>query len=378
MRTVLEKIYESEVLSPDQFLYIGIDVHKDSHTAVATDCFGKKLFETKISNYKKDFKDLVSKSEKLATNVDKRIIFGLEDSYGNGERLAKYLYNKGFLVKMVHPVLVDRARKYETHPEKSDSLDALGVARVLVQRTDSLPEYSISRASQISREIKELVTDRAFLVKEQTRLKNQLHELLHRAYNTKYKEMFKGTFSKKALLYWLDHPVDEKLNSVQSTLEMRIKRKVKRLLSIRDEIKEINDDMEALIEKSGQKLETMSGCGVVVAACILAEIRDIKRFSSPHALAKYAGLCPRERSSGKTFKHVKTKSGNRRLNMAIHRIALSQIGRNGNDYAKTYFKRKVSEGKTKAKALCCLKRRLINIIYMMLKNKEEYNYLKKS
>jgi len=49
-------------------------------------------------------------------------------------------------------------------------------------------------------------------------------------------------------------------------------------------------------------------------------------------------------------------------------IALSQISKSGNQYAKTYFQKKISEGKTKVQSLCCLKRRLINIIFMMLWN----------
>jgi len=61
--------------------------------------------------------------------------------------------------------------------------------------------------------------------------------------------------------------------------------------------------------------------------------------------------------------------------MAIHRIALSQISKSGNERAKEYFQRKLSEGKTKVQALCCLKRRLIDIIFMMLKYKQAYNYI---
>ncbi|MBU4369826.1 transposase, partial [Patescibacteria group bacterium] len=91
---------------------------------------------------------------------------------------------------------------------------------------------------------------------------------------------------------------------------------------------------------------------------------------------KYAGLCPKEKSSGKSRKHLKSQSGNRRLNKAVHRIALSQIGRYGSQYAKEYFQRKISEGKTKTQALRCLKRRLCDIIYMMLKYRTEYIYHK--
>ena len=103
-------------------------------------------------------------------------------------------------------------------------------------------------------------------------------------------------------------------------------------------------------------------------------VEQIARFPSPAALAKYAGLSPRGRSSGKTVRHLKTRAGNRRLNLALHRIALSQISPTGNVYARQYFQKKLAEGKTKVHALCCFKRRLVDIVYAMLKHRQPYRY----
>lgn len=354
-----------------------MDIHKDTHTAVAVNCFGQNLFETVISNSEKDFTEFTATVERLSRENKLQPIFGLEDSYGYGLRLARFLFHTNARIKMVPPVLVDHVRRYETHPEKNDSLDALGIARVLIQRIDTLPDYSISKEDDLSKEIKELALDREFLVKEQTRIKNQLHRLLHKAYNSEYRNKFKDPFSLKALRYWKTHPVPQRSSDALSdVLKNQIKRKVKRLLAIREEVQEIEDELASLTEQTGQKLKTLNGSGTVLTAQVLAEVRNIERFHSPDALAKYAGLAPRERSSGKTIRHIKSKSGNRRLNMAIHRIALSQISRSGNAEAKGYFQRKLSEGKTKAQALCCLKRRLVDIIFMMLKHKQEYNYTK--
>jgi type I restriction enzyme M protein len=138
------------------------------------------------------------------------------------------------------------------------------------------------------------------------------------------------------------------------------------LQQLREEIIEIEKDLEILVAQSGQRLHTASGCGVVIAAEIIGEVGDIKRFKSPGALAKYAGCAPRECSSGKTKRFRKTRSGNRRLNRAFHRMALSQISRMGNPLALTYFKRKVSEGKSKAQALVCLRRQMVPIINQKL------------
>ncbi len=129
--------------------------------------------------------------------------------------------------------------------------------------------------------------------------------------------------------------------------------------------------METLLD-GNYTVQTASGCGIVIAGMIVGEIGDINRFHSPGALAKYAGCSPRERSSGKKVRHVKSRSGNRRLNCAFHRMALSQISRSGNELAKTYFKRKVSEGKSKSQALVCLRRQMVNIVWCMMKHKTVY------
>lgn len=360
-----------------RFLYVGMDIHKDNHAAIATNCFGQNLLETEVKNSKKDFDNFVAMVERLSKRNNLVPLFGLEDSSGYGQRLAGYLYKNGYSVKTVPPILVDKARKRETHPEKSDSLDALQVARVLIQRIDRLPNYSLSEDDEIGKQIKELTLDREFLVKEQTRIKNQLHRLLLKSYNSEYKDKFKNVFALKALKYWKSYPLPRKTDDIvgdPSILKNQIKRKINRLLDIRNEMKEIEQEIAVLMKQTNQKIETMNGCGLVLGSKLIAEIKNINRFRSSNSLAKYAGLCPREKSSGKTFRHIKTKSGNRKLNMVIHRIALSQISKSGNEKAKEYFQRKLAQGKTKAQALCCLKRRLVDIIFMMLKYKQEYNY----
>ena len=268
----------------------------------------------------------------------------------------------------VPPILVDEKRRRETHPEKSDPLDALGVARVMIQRIDTLPVFTLTAEGKIAKQIKELSMDREFLVCEQTRLKNQLHTLLHRMWNTEYKTKFKDPFSKKALRYW-SHAVPK---GSDLFLVRSMKRKVKRLQDIREEIVEIKNELETMLTESGHTLTTASGVGTVIAAELVGEVGDIHRFHSPAALAKYAGCAPRECSSGKTSRHRKTRSGNRRLNRAFHRMALSQISRMGNSLAQKYFKRKISEGKSKSQALVCLRRQMVNIVWMMMKHKTEF------
>jgi len=363
-----------QTIHRSQTLFVGVDVHKDTHTAVALSPFGEKVFEMKIGNSAEDFISLVEKTKVEAGKAGLVPSFGLEDVHSWGERLSSFLVEEGLPVRAVAPILVDHRRQNTTHPEKNDSLDAQGVAEVMIQKIDTLPVYKLTEEAQKAKQIRELSLEREWLVKERARLKNQLHTLLHRIHNTGYRAKFKDSFSKKALRYWMRGvPKD-----TDAILAARMKRAVRRLLDLREEIQEIEEGLDALMKDNGQTLSTASGCGTVIAAEIIGEVGDISRFHSPGALAKYAGCAPREHSSGKTIRWRKTRSGNRRLNRSFHRMALSQISRSGNDAARTYFKRKISEGKTKAQALVCLRRQLVSVIWMMMKHKIEYRYPQES
>jgi len=357
-----------------QTLFVGVDVHKDTHTAVGLSPFGEKIFEMKIGNDAADFLSLVESARREAERAGLFPSFGLEDVHSWGERLSSFLVGEGVPVCAVAPVLVDYARKHATHPEKNDSLDAQGVAEVMIQKIDTLPAYTLTKEAETAKNIRDISLDREHLVKERTRIKNQVHTLLYRIFNTGYAKEFKDPFSVKALRYWMkSRPKDVSLFLMRS-----MKRKVRRLMDIREEIKELEQELEMLIKESGHTIQTASGCGTVIAAEIIGEVGDITRFHSPAQLAKYAGCAPRECSSGKTVRWRKTRSGNRRLNRSFHRMALSQISRMGNDAAQAYFKKKVSEGKSKSQALVCLRRQIVNIVWMMMKHKTEYRYPQKN
>jgi transposase len=375
-------------------LFVGMDVHKDNHAAVAVNCFGAPLLEQELGNEVRDFNNLIARVQTIAKARQLNPVFGLEDTAGSGEFLARYLFNQGYEVKTINPVLVKRERDYETHPEKSDLADALGVAKVLIQRIDSVPDYSITETTEISRDIRALTKDRETIVLEQTRLKNQLHALLHHSYGSGYKTLFRDVFAKKALLFWQGFPSAQILKSsrkrnavkpdwisqcaaaelpqASETQANQIRRKVKRLLTIREELSEIEKELDNLMKQAGQHLNTLPGCGPILSAVVLAEVKDISRFKAPAELAKYAGCAPSKLESGQRKRHVKTRSGNRRLNKALYQIALTQISNQGIPKAKSYFQKKVNEGKSKKHALTCLKRQIVDIIWSMLKEKRAY------
>ncbi len=137
----------------------------------------------------------------------------------------------------------------------------------MIKRINTLPTYTLSEEAPKAKQIRELSLEREWLVKERSRLKNQLHILLHRIHNTGYRAKFKHPFSKKALRYWMRSvPKDTDI-----ILEQRMKRAVRRLLDLREEIQEIEEEPEALMKNNQHTLSAASGCGIVIAAEIIGE-----------------------------------------------------------------------------------------------------------
>jgi transposase len=111
---------------------------------------------------------------------------------------------------------------------------------------------------------------------------------------------------------------------------------------------------------------TLRSCGPVSAAKLLGEIGPIERFHSDAQLARHAGVAPLEASSGKYQRHRLDRGGNRQLNCALHRIAITQA--RVHPPARAYLERKQNEGKSRREALRCLKRQLARTVYTTLKS----------
>ena len=110
------------------FIYVGIDLHKETHTAVMIDCYNQKLGEITFPNSPADFPKLVTKVKKCNTDA-KEVVYGLENAYGYGRPLAVWLIDKGYFVKDVNTAISHRQAKHRgAMYRKSDSDDAEAIA----------------------------------------------------------------------------------------------------------------------------------------------------------------------------------------------------------------------------------------------------------
>jgi len=390
---------------------VGIDLHKETHTAVMLDCWNQKLGEITFENKPSEFHKLTRKVGRFVTE-EKTAAYGLENAYGYGRALAVWLIEKGCMVKDVNTALSYAQRKSVPMYQKSDSYDAEAVALVLINMLDKLPD-AIPDDSYWT--LSQLVNRRDNICSHQQRLKNQLHEQLCVAYPS-YKQFFGDISRRTALYFWLMYPSPEHLkgkSAEELAAELRpvshnncsVKRAEKILELVRTDgqaIREHQASRDAItrsitgdLEHYREQLEiveaaivnmlpsfnctlmTMPGVDVTTAANMLSEIGDINRFSNANKLAKFAGICPINFSSAGKGKDMCPKQGNRRLQaifyfLAIQMIQVSTNGTPRNKVFREYYLKRVAEGKNKQQALICIARRLVNIVYGMLKNHTEY------
>jgi transposase len=102
------------------------------------------------------------------------------------------------------------------------------------------------------------------------------------------------------------------------------------------------------------------GCGALTAAKLIAETTGVARFRSEACFAMHAGVAPIPASSGRTDRHRLCRGGNRQLNAAIHRIAITQLRLAGP--GQVYYRRRRAQGDSTGDAVRALKRRITRAV----------------
>jgi transposase len=394
------------------YTYVGIDSHKATHTAVFLDCFFGKLGEVSFANMPSGFPAFLKEANKLKMDGTE-FLFGLEDISVYGRTLMVFLTDNGQKVKHVNALLVARERKNQTITQKTDSVDAECAARVLLSKFDELPDTTPNNKYWL---LRSLVVRRDFVVKTNSSLKNHLHSILTPHYPN-YSEFFPNIDSDASLAFFMRYPspstlectaleelaeflreasnnhvgngksgrnrAKEILDTLQNTTvpfqEIRdetVRSTIRQIQANSQEIERLETSIVAFLKEFDCTLTSMNGIDAVCAAQLLSCIGDITKFSTPAKLARYSGIAPVTYASGKKDLQFANQRGNRELNSIFHQLALRLIstnhGRARNPFFYEYYHRKISEGKTKRQALKCVARRLVNIVWTMLANNEEY------
>ena len=126
----------------------------------------------------------------------------------------------------------------------------------------------------------------------------------------------------------------------------------------------VADQISATVADSGTTFTELHGIGDLPAAKILARTAGIDRFRSAAAFASYCGVAPLDASSRDVKRHRLSRAGDRRLNSALHIMAITQIRRQAT--GRDFYQRKRAEGKSHKEALRSLKRRLCDVVYRIM------------
>jgi len=340
---------------------LGVDVHKGSHTVVAVDEAGRKVGEKTVRATDAGHRQLVRWARQLGV-VDR---WAVEDCRHVSGRLERALLAAGEAVVRVPPKLMAGARAGGRVPGKSDPVDALAVARAALRE----PDLPVACHDGPSRVVKLLVDRREDLVAERVRAQNRLRWHLHEL-NPDLDPPARALNSMTELdrlAAWLDGYHTDAPGEAVLPLVARLAADIIadiRGLTVR--INALEHEVTTLVRGLAPQLLQLPGCGPLTAAKLLGETAGIGRFRHEARFAMHAGVAPIPASSGKTNRHRLARGGNRQLNAALHRIAVTQIRLDG--LGRVYYQRRRADGDTTMEALRALKRRLARVVFNLMQD----------
>ncbi len=331
---------------------VGIDVHKKRCQACLKDEKGRLIEELSFPRDQEGINDF---RMLLQNHGEAKIVL---ESTGNlwipiYDSLAEYPTNKVILANPRKTKLIAEAKI------KNDKLDARVLAdlvRADLVAASYVPEEPI-------RQQRALLRQRRSLVEDTVAIKNRIHNLLDR-YNLshEYSDLF-GKHGRE----WLRNL---QIPSIEKTI---LDVELKQLESLEKGIAELTEKiaLEAVEEPRAKLLMGFTGIDYYSAMLLLAEIGDVKRFSSPKKLVAYAGLAPGMRSSaGKTIHGHITKEGNKHLRWIL--VEAAQHASRYDPKLQGFYNR-VSARRGRHRAIVGVARKLLVSIYHVLNRNETYH-----
>lgn len=341
--------------------YVGIDISKFKHTIAIIDSNGeirKKSFN--ISNDLKGFNLLLNELNEIGQK--NQIKIGMEATGHYMNCLVNFLNRNDYKVQIINPYLVSRFRDSETNNgAKTDKLDAILVATYLRKHdfNSSLPiSYNILEIRKIERAKYFLFADKIrvynhilryldelfpelipFLEKGEDGKKKYGRNILESKttrwilsnYCTpsdfaktrfetaeKLRKMSKGSFSFRRYTQ-LREIAKNSIGFGTENNKLIINSLINQVEVIEKNINDLNEKLEIIMNELNSPLLSIPGMGMNLAAMIIGEIGDIKKFSNPEKLVKFAGLDVNVYQSGTINKRGKIS----RYGSSILRYALS-------------------------------------------------------
>ena len=385
-------------------IYVGIDVAKDKHDCFAMNSDGEILIEKlTITNNLDGFETLYNSLMNFSNSLD-NIKVGLEATGHYSNNILNFLTEKGFNIYLINPLQTNLYVKGQSlRKTKTDKLDAHVIATMLV--SDNLKPY-IPVSYHIS-ELKSLTRHRFRLVKENSKFKTSLVRLVDIVF-PELPKIVSSVAQKSclALLYELPSAKDiaecnlthlthllsdnsykhfgrDKAiqirdlarNSIglnSNSVSFELKQTISIIQFIQEQLDDVEKRIKQILKEINSPILTIPGISFKTAGSILAEIGDISRFDSPAKLLAFAGLDPSMYQSGKFFSthSVMVKRGSKYLRFALM-TAARMVCLNDATFC-TFKDKKMAEGKHYMVTMGHVAKKLVRVIYYLLKTNNIY------
>lgn len=353
---IQDRTGEGEKLSIDgcSGVVVGVDTHRDSHTAAVCDAGGRVLSQWQVPATPAGYAELLAWAAGAAGG--RQLTWAVEGTRHYGLGLVRHLAGAGHRVAEI-----DRARHLtRRRAGKSDPIDAVRAARELLAR----PAAAQVRADGDREALRLLMTDRDNAVQSAKTARTVLTSLIVTAPGQLREELRHLTAGRrvKACAALTSPPgADRQTRVAYQTLA----RLGQRITGLDTAAAELQEQITEIVEDLAPGLVAAEpGLGVLSAAQILLSWSHPGRIRSEQAFAMLSGTAPIPASSGRTDRHRLNRLGDRQLNRALHVIAVNRMRHHPPTIA--YTQRRKAEGKTDKEIRRCIKRYLARHLYRVL------------
>lgn len=335
---------------------IGVDTHKHTNTAAIVTAATAAVIETTAAGTDPDgyqrLLDLAERSGGLRA-------WAIEGANGYGAGLARFLAERGeWVIELDRP---QRAKR--RHGSKSDPIDAVRAAREALGREHlSEPRAEGERAALSVR-----LAARRLAVDSGTDAQRQIHGLVVAA-PERLRDKLRNKTTSEMLKICSRLRVDPRWDITTRETAQVLRCLARRATNLADEAREHEKAILEIVRSWRPDILSNCGVGPIVAATVLCAWSHPGRVRSDAAFAMLAGTAPIPASSGMTNRHRLNRSGDRRLNQAIHTIVVTRM--RVDPETQAYVERRRTEGKTDREIKRCLKRYVTRQLFRQLEHSE--------
>lgn len=383
-------------------ILVGIDIGKNKHSyCIYNSDTGELSSSPKFfDNNQEGFKSVLNN---IRSWPKKAVLIGMEDTGHYHFALLKYLLDKNYTVALINPITTDLQRKLEGSISKNDKLDTITICNVLASNAKNKP-YRISKVNSFDMYEQRQLTRHHHNLKEELNVyTNRLQKCIdivfpefNSLFNSKYGVVYMNILEKLGSAYSIAHTdirtikkcfeFEGKGNRIKLSAEdlksaacksvgihsvsdeIQIKHLVSQIKLIEEQIKEIDKKIEEFSISNNSPILSIPGISHFSGTSILAELGDIGNFSSFKQIIKFAGVAPiHYESSQFNAPHTKiSKKGSKYLRKTLYQIILPVI--TYNPVFKKYYALKISQGKSCRCAQGHCVRKLLRLIFHLLKS----------